>query len=175
MESDMVPVLQLSTNDFDGDGISDDLDPDDDNDGIVDSNDAAPNDPAVPGTQLDPAPDPIAPDQDTDGDTIPNDLDPDDSNDGVTDAEEIVATAVPTSAELPTPSPESTSVPTAIAGEPAPPDTNGTAPVEVPEVTALPSTGSGDKPGTVGKLMIAALLLVLPIARRPIWRYVVKR
>jgi hypothetical protein len=64
--------------DSDGDGISDEIDPDDDNDGISDIDEVA----GPP-----PGPDPtIAPElPDADGDGIPNDLDPDDDNNGVPD------------------------------------------------------------------------------------------
>lgn len=63
--------------DSDGDGIPDDMDPDDDNDGISDANEGNPG-----------APPDNAPIPDDDKDTIPDDLDPDDNNNGVTDEDE---------------------------------------------------------------------------------------
>ena len=57
--------------DSDGDGIGDACDPDDDNDGIPDGEDAFPFDPAES--------------VDTDGDGVGNNADPDDDNDGVAD------------------------------------------------------------------------------------------
>lgn len=63
--------------DSDGDGIPDDLDPDDNNNGISDENEASPN----------PRPD-NGGIGDDDGDGIPNDLDPDDNNNGITDEDE---------------------------------------------------------------------------------------
>lgn len=71
------PLLAV---DSDGDGIPDDLDPDDDNDGISDANEGDPS-----------APPDNAPIPDDDNDTIPNDLDPDDNNNGVTDEDDVVA------------------------------------------------------------------------------------
>ena len=57
--------------DSDGDGIPDSIDPDDDNDGVLDINDAFPLDPSES--------------VDTDGDGIGNNADTDDDNDGVRD------------------------------------------------------------------------------------------
>lgn len=62
--------------DADGDGIIDSLDPDDDNDGILDVDE---------GTTTEPGPD-TPPDTDDDG--IVDTLDPDDNNNAVTDADE---------------------------------------------------------------------------------------
>ncbi|GMV92945.1 MAG: hypothetical protein AMXMBFR82_27230 [Candidatus Hydrogenedentota bacterium] len=83
--------------DTDGDGTTDDLDPDDDNDGYLDGDDPFPLD-----TDNDGIPNASDPDDDADGildgdDTFPkdtdndgirNDVDPDDDNDGYTDIEE---------------------------------------------------------------------------------------
>ncbi|MEE9492692.1 MAG: putative Ig domain-containing protein [Gammaproteobacteria bacterium] len=57
--------------DFDGDGLNDDVDPDDDNDSVLDVNDAFPLD--------------ASESVDTDGDGIGNNRDTDDDNDGVLD------------------------------------------------------------------------------------------
>jgi hypothetical protein len=86
--------------DTDGDGITDDLDPDDDNDGYLDGEDPFPLD-----TDNDGIPNIYDPDDDADGildgddefpfdtdnDGLRNDVDPDDDNDGYSDAEEIAA------------------------------------------------------------------------------------
>ena len=61
--------------DYDGDGICDGTDEDDDNDGVSDEYDAFPLDPS----EID----------DTDGDFIGDNADPDDDNDGWTDVEEV--------------------------------------------------------------------------------------
>lgn len=60
--------------DNDGDGINDDVDPDDDNDGVPDVDDDLPFDPNES--------------VDTDGDGIGNNADTDDDNDGVSDADD---------------------------------------------------------------------------------------
>jgi hypothetical protein len=60
--------------DSDGDGIPDNIDTDDDNDGVLDADDAFPFDPAES--------------VDTDGDGIGNNADTDDDNDGVLDADD---------------------------------------------------------------------------------------
>ena len=61
--------------DTDGDGINDDIDTDDDNDGVLDTDDAFPLD----STE----------DTDTDGDGTGNNADTDDDNDGFSDEDEI--------------------------------------------------------------------------------------
>lgn len=61
-------------NDSDGDGMSNHIDPDDDNDGVEDSEDAFPLN--------------AAESVDTDGDGIGNNADADDDNDGLSDADE---------------------------------------------------------------------------------------
>jgi ELWxxDGT repeat protein len=61
--------------DTDGDGIPDSVDPDDDNDGVADVDDAFPLDPNES--------------VDTDGDGIGNNADMDDDNDGTSDTDEI--------------------------------------------------------------------------------------
>ena len=60
--------------DFDGDGVPDQIDEDDDNDGVLDVNDYDPLDPEVSF--------------DSDGDRIPDSIDNDDDNDGVNDTED---------------------------------------------------------------------------------------
>ncbi len=60
--------------DSDGDGMGDGCDSDDDNDGVADTDDAFPLDPAES--------------TDTDGDGIGNNADPDDDNDGVNDTDD---------------------------------------------------------------------------------------
>jgi len=65
-----VPVLV----DTDGDGLPDAIDPDDDNDGVLDEADAFPLDPTES--------------VDTDGDGIGNNADPDDDNDGLSDTDD---------------------------------------------------------------------------------------
>lgn len=62
--------------DSDGDGIADEFDPDDNNDGITDDQEGSGNAPA---------PDILDPGKDSDGDGISNALDPDDNNNSVTD------------------------------------------------------------------------------------------
>jgi len=64
-------TLQACSLDSDGDGIPNNIDPDDDNDGVLDVNDDLPNDPNES--------------VDTDGDGIGNNADTDDDGDGVAD------------------------------------------------------------------------------------------
>ncbi len=66
--------FRQSVVDVDGDGLTDDVDPDDDNDGVADADDAFPFDPAEWS--------------DSDGDGIGNNADDDDDNDGVADADD---------------------------------------------------------------------------------------
>ena len=68
-------TFDLCRPDFDGDQIPDDLDPDDDNDGVEDRDDFDPLDPNVS--------------IDSDGDNIPDSLDSDDDNDGFDDIEDL--------------------------------------------------------------------------------------
>ena len=68
-------IVTASAVDTDGDGIPDEIDPDDDNDGVDDSSDAFPLDP----TEW----------EDTDGDGTGNNADLDDDNDGVLDEDDI--------------------------------------------------------------------------------------
>lgn len=67
-------TLQPCSLDFDGDGILDDVDPDDDNDGVPDVNDDLPRNPNES--------------VDTDGDGIGNNADTDDDGDGVLDVDD---------------------------------------------------------------------------------------
>lgn len=69
------PVTSLGNeSDLDGDGIPNDLDEDDDNDGVIDVEDAFPLDPDES--------------EDTDGDGVGNNSDDDDDNDGLMDTKE---------------------------------------------------------------------------------------
>ncbi len=71
-------LTMVSTPDWqdgDADGLSDQIDPDDDNDGVLDIDDAFPNDPSET--------------RDTDRDGIGNNADTDDDGDGLSDLDEI--------------------------------------------------------------------------------------
>ena len=67
--------------DFDHDGLPDNVDPDDDNDGVIDGDDAFPLDP----TEW----------SDNDGDGVGDNADPDDDNDGQTDDDEVTCGSDP--------------------------------------------------------------------------------
>jgi len=115
----MAAPIAAVAQDADGDGIVDQLDPDDDNDGIFDVDE---------GTDAGPQPQ-EPPDADDDG--IVDQLDPDDDNDAVTDADE------------PVPAP-GTGQPSTGGGsgsssgdDSSPPSGNGVM------ISALPVTGSG--------------------------------
>ncbi len=116
--SDDFPLDPTETTDTDGDGIGNNADPDDDNDGVSDTQEATdgtdpldadsdddglndgeeqtvgtdPNNPDTDGDGLQDGSDdfPLDPTEttDTDGDGIGNNADPDDDNDGVTDTQE---------------------------------------------------------------------------------------
>ena len=76
------PVTSLGPeSDLDGDGIPNDLDEDDDNDGVIDTEDAFPLDPDES--------------EDTDGDGVGNNSDDDDDGDGYLDNDEINANTDP--------------------------------------------------------------------------------
>lgn len=81
------PAATSPNGDFDGDGIPNYLDPDDDNDGVTDERD---QDPFNASVNTRPTPSAIDPDADNDGDGIPNLFDPDDDNDGATDDQDVV-------------------------------------------------------------------------------------
>ncbi len=82
--------------DSDGDGIADSVDPDDDNDGVIDVNDAFPTDPEETtdsdgdgvGDNADAFPEDPFEVADTDGDGIGDKADPDDDGDGVLDVDD---------------------------------------------------------------------------------------
>jgi hypothetical protein len=92
---DDLPTNPDETVDTDGDGIGNNLDSDDDNDGLSDIGEAAQGtNPLVQDTDEDGAIDsidenPLNPSPDSDGDGLPNDSDPDDDNDGVFDINDI--------------------------------------------------------------------------------------
>lgn len=121
-------VTILLPGDSDADGIHDEADPDDDNDGVPDAQDAFPTDPeewrdsdedgvgdnadpdrdgdGVPN-ELDAFPDNAAEWADTDGDGIGDNADPDDDNDGVADEEDAFPTNA-TRSQLPPVGPDYT-------------------------------------------------------------------
>lgn len=129
--------------DQDQDGmLPGELDPDDDDDGVPDAVDSAPNDPTE-GTLPPPGPtDPVA---DDDGDGLPNVMDPDDNNNGRPDVDDGVGTIdddPPPATEVPT-----TPVPQAPSGT----NTDDARPL----VVELPSAGAGT---TVEAPVFSALL-----------------
>lgn len=105
--STLTPQFDTSLSDFDGDGLADDLDPDDDGDGVGDIDDPEPNNPAVPGSSAPPASQPGTGVSDLDSDGLADDLDPDDDNDGVGDVDDPEPNnpAVPGSSAPPAPQP----------------------------------------------------------------------
>lgn len=148
---------QAAPDDFDGDGLLNIVDPDDDNDGILDDADEDPFDPLIPANPPPPADDPLASDQDSDGDGLVNVVDPDDNNNGSTDEDELTAGTTPTAE--PVVSPTATEpVPLIPANPPVAPVVPANPPVvptelqasqpeqvaPAPAVTSLPNTGSGD-------------------------------
>jgi hypothetical protein len=167
------PGHRALAQDNDGDYLDDQMDPDDDNDGVPDIYDAAPFDPTI-GTQ--PTPGPLSPDEDTDNDGIPNIQDPDSDQDGVADEEDpapLDPTPVPPPAnEDPEPAggDPSPSEPETVAYAPAPANTDTG---ERPLVVALPSTGAGPSMVVTGSgitllaMLATALLLIGWRARRP--------
>jgi hypothetical protein len=110
--------------DSDGDGIGDSLDPDDDNDGILDIDENSPAPPASGNGSTPP---------DADGDGIGDVLDPDDNNNGVTDNQEPVRQ--PSQPSAPSSPSEGTN-----GDSVAPGSDNGL-------IMALPVTGSGPMAG----------------------------
>lgn len=123
--------------DNDQDGIANYMDPDDDNDGVVDDLDYAPFDPLV---QNPPAPEPSPT-------PVPSPV--------------PTATVPPTQPVTPT---EPPTVPTETA-QPSQPDTPSEQPAESPSVvTGLPETGTGhDNPETVLPLITSVLFCTLTI------------
>jgi len=146
--------MRQDLGDFDGDEIPNHLDPDDDNDGVTDENDADPLNPTIwdesqipdpenPVSNPNPTVPPKSNDDDIsdfDGDEIPDHLDPDDDNDGVTDEEDADPfnpniqnqSQFPTAVPVVTP----TAVP-ALTPTPAPTQVVPESPTEVP--TAVPA------------------------------------
>ena len=113
----------LVAQDADGDGLGDTVDPDDDNDGIVDSEEGNP-------TQSGPGGNGSAP-PDADGDGIGDVLDPDDDNNAVTDNEEPVGGP---SSQPPEPN--------TSPGNPATNEGRTSAGTDSGQILALPVTGS---------------------------------
>lgn len=140
-----------SIHDNDGDGLNNNLDPDDDGDSIPDASDSDPCDAAVPGSIPEAPYDPVGSNQDTDGDGLGNNVDPDDTNDGITDdaettAPEVVVTPPPSAP----PAPSATvapSQPAQISNSQTQPNAAPAATTQVaqpaPVVYALPNTGVG--------------------------------
>ncbi|UAJ14026.1 tandem-95 repeat protein [Aquirufa lenticrescens] len=112
--------------DTDADGIYDINDLDDDNDGIIDSAEAA-------------ACSPSAPDCDTDGDGIPNRLDPDSDNDGISDVRESNGTDVDGDGKVDG-GVDADGVPSSTNGGLTPPNTDGTT---LPDPYDTDSDGDG--------------------------------
>ncbi|WP_296687098.1 Ig-like domain-containing protein [Flavobacterium sp.] len=98
--------------DFDGDGIVDAVDLDDDNDGILDTVEAAACSPADPNC-------------DTDGDGIPNRLDSDSDNDGISDVKEAGGTDTNNDGKVDG-GVDANGVPLSTNGGLTPPNTDGT-------------------------------------------------
>jgi hypothetical protein len=127
--------MSLAGQDADEDGIPDHLDPDDDNDGTTDQDEAAPD--GAPPDRGDAPPD-------ADGDGIADQMDPDDDNDGDTDADEAYQPPPPTAAPPPPAAPaERDREPEAESAD------GGTTQVAPPpqddgvQIRALPVTGAG--------------------------------
>lgn len=141
--------------DWDGDGIPNDIDLDDDNDGVLDADDSAPADASIPGT-LTETYDPLDPAQDSDNDGIPNDLDLDDDNDGIINANDPQPSGPPdTATEAPLVDPP-----------PAEPSTAQTSVSSVPVVSSLPRTGAGVSLAQVPMLWILTGLVLMGIGSR---------
>ena len=121
----------VAAQDADGDGILDHLDPDDDNDGILDDDE---------GTTSEPPPQTPP---DTDNDQIVDELDPDDDNNGVTYANE----------PIPDPGPPATGGDSGSGGSTAGPDTSNSV-----MISALPVTGVSPDPAISQLLPGAAIL-----------------
>jgi gliding motility-associated-like protein len=112
--------------DTDGDGVYDIDDADDDNDGLLDSVEAA-------------ACTPSAPDCDTDSDGIPNRLDPDSDNDGISDVRESNGTDVDGDSKVDG-TVDANGIPSSTNGGLTPPNTDGTT---LPDPYDLDSDGDG--------------------------------
>jgi hypothetical protein len=125
--------------DSDGDGITDDMDPDDDNDGLPDSSQGG------DGTSSgnDPLPD-------SDDDDITDDMDPDDNNNAVTDEDEPV----------PPPSGGNSSSPGGTS------NSGSSSSSDQPLVKALPITGAGTaRPLPAPNLMLYLSIFAMSLAK----------
>lgn len=116
------------------------LDPDDDDDGVADIDDSAPNDPnagqSPPAGTTDSG-------ADSDNDGLPNVMDPDDNNNGQPDADEglgVSEPAMPAGTDTGT-SPGSSASPARSSAGFVPDATAGNQPL----IRALPVTGSGSQ------------------------------
>lgn len=142
--------------DSDGDGLPDTSDFDNDNDGVIDSEDHEPLNPPVqypptaPENPVGNSP-PLDTDtgsdyeQDSDGDGIPNHLDPDDDSDAIEDRDDPVEAPVqegPVQPAAPTPPAPGGEDEKQVGG---PVSRNTTTSSAVPVVSALPKTGSGSE------------------------------
>jgi len=132
--------------DSDGDGIPDDLDPDDDNDGVADGQHADPQSPSNSG-------------QDADQDTIPDSHDPDDNNNGVTDDDEASADP-PDTSPGPGTSPGSDDGPSQA---PVAAQSNTTGSDGPALVRSLPVTGTGSDTSAFLPLILATTSLALAL------------
>ncbi len=119
--------------DTDGDGVYDIDDGDDDNDGILDTVEAA-------------ACSPSAPDCDMDGDGIPNRLDPDSDNDGISDVVESNGTDTDADGKVDG-QVDANGVPSSTNGGLTPPNTDGTT---LPDPYDTDSDGDGIKDSLEG-------------------------
>lgn len=125
----------------DGSLLPSELDPDDDDDGVTDVHDSAPNDPNE-GQSPPPGTTDSGADQDNDG--LPNVMDPDDNNNGQPDADEGIGESEPVVPASPDPgtAPGSSDSPAQSRAESAP---NAAVTSNQPLIRALPVTGSGSQ------------------------------